>query len=72
MGFFMARIGFEAELMSELTFSICVWAVLLATFMSPFLFKYALNKKHEYVFLTDSNNDDDAFQGNKMQRKTSR
>ena len=35
-----------------------MWAVLLATFMSPFLFKYALNKKHEYLESIKKNDDD--------------
>jgi Kef-type K+ transport system membrane component KefB len=42
LGFVMAEAAFRSDLTSELTFSVTVWALLLATLLSPPCFRAAV------------------------------
>jgi Kef-type K+ transport system membrane component KefB len=46
LGFLMAQEAFDDDLIDELTFATCVWALLLCTLVSPFLMKWLLEKQH--------------------------
>lgn len=42
LGFVMAEAAYKSDLTSELTFSVTVWALLLATLLSPICFRMVL------------------------------
>lgn len=47
LGFVMAKTALEKDVMGKYTFSISVWALMIATFISPFVFKYCIIKKEK-------------------------
>jgi Kef-type K+ transport system membrane component KefB len=47
LGFVMAEEAFRNDLTSKLTYSVTVWALLLATLLSPVAFRKALSSHHQ-------------------------
>lgn len=45
LGFVMAKEAFDEDIISEKTLAIVVWALLVATFVAPFLMRHALKRK---------------------------
>ena len=58
MNFIQAEEGFRSGLTSELTFAVTVWALLIATLVSPIAFRRALRQA-----ATKDDDDDDSNKG---------
>lgn len=47
LGFLLASQALEKELITDLAFSVSMWALFLSTILSPFPFGYLLKKKRQ-------------------------
>ncbi|KRX05054.1 hypothetical protein PPERSA_06688 [Pseudocohnilembus persalinus] len=69
LGFVMAKTSLEKDVMGEYTFSISVWALLISTIISPFIFKFCIMQKEKKQKKDKYRNLENIFKKQKLEKQ---